>query len=88
MIQFLLESVLVTDCDGGEFQWLVVVDFDIDVDWVAPEVNDPVDYLIGHYCGTKQHQQCPKQPKKVGTEQRHPCPKQPTYNKEKTEQHQ
>lgn len=41
---------------------MVVVDFDIDVDRVAPEVNDPVDYLIGHYCGTKQHQQCPKQP--------------------------
>lgn len=57
---------------------MVVVDFDIDVDWVAPEVNDPVDYLIGHYCGTKQHQQCPKQPKKVRTEQRHQCPKQPT----------
>lgn len=69
MIQFLLKSVLVTDCDGGEFQWLVVVDFDIDVDWVAPEVNDPVDYLIGHHCGTKQHQQCPKQPKKDRTEQ-------------------
>lgn len=55
-IHFLLKSVLVTNGDGGKFQGLVVVDFDVDVDGVAAVVNDPVDNLIGHHCGTEQHQ--------------------------------